>query len=146
MLNLNLSDVDLTTKTVLVRETKNGEERNTYFGVETLRALRAYLKVRKGLGEALWISRNGTRYSGTQLDKVVRQAAKLAGLQGVHIHTLRHTCCTLLLYAGLPLHEVQKLMGHSSIEMTAWYAHTFVSGAAERYLRCSPVDNLKKIA
>ena len=39
------------------------------------------------------------------------------------IHTLRHTCCTRLVSAGVDLRSVQEWMGHSSIDMTQRYAH-----------------------
>jgi integrase len=47
-----------------------------------------------------------------------------AGLSGVRLHDLRHTCVTLLLDAGVPPHIVQAIAGHSGIEVTMTiYAH-----------------------
>jgi integrase len=47
-----------------------------------------------------------------------------AGLPGVRLHDLRHTCVTLLLDAGVPPHIVQAIAGHSGIEVTMTiYAH-----------------------
>ena len=46
-----------------------------------------------------------------------------AGLEGVTLHTLRHTFASQLVMAGVPLKDVQELMGHQSFETTLQYAH-----------------------
>ena len=46
-----------------------------------------------------------------------------AGVPDVHVHDLRHTFASRLVMKRVPLFEVQKLLGHSSMKMTARYAH-----------------------
>lgn len=46
-----------------------------------------------------------------------------ARLADLRVHDLRHTCASWLVQAGVPLLEVSKLLGHSTIEMTERYAH-----------------------
>lgn len=60
----------------------------------------------------------------------IRQIAEAAKAEGIlranlHVspHTFRHTCCTLLLAAGVPVTEVQRHLGHSNIATTMIYAH-----------------------
>ncbi len=48
---------------------------------------------------------------------------KEAHLEGVTLHTLRHTFASQLVMAGVPLRDVQELMGHRSFETTLQYAH-----------------------
>ena len=50
-------------------------------------------------------------------------ARKKAGLADVRIHDLRHTFASTLVNQGVPLYEVQKLLGHSQIRTTERYAH-----------------------
>ncbi|UBH07052.1 hypothetical protein K8P10_002563 [Leucobacter sp. Psy1] len=47
-----------------------------------------------------------------------------AGESPLRFHDLRHTACTLFLRAGVPVHEVQEIMGHASIAVTELYAHS----------------------
>lgn len=51
------------------------------------------------------------------------QARKACGLTHVRWHDLRHTCASWLVQAGVPLHTVSELLGHSSMTMTRRYAH-----------------------
>jgi integrase len=45
------------------------------------------------------------------------------GIEGASFHTLRHTAASLMVQSGVPLYEVQKVLGHSTPLMTERYAH-----------------------
>jgi integrase len=47
----------------------------------------------------------------------------VAGLDDVRIHDLRHTFASVLINKGVSIYEVQRLLGHSSVQMTQRYAH-----------------------
>lgn len=61
-----------------------------------------------------------------------RRAVRLAGIKKITFHQLRHTFCSRLADAGIPLPVIQKLAGHASITMTSRYTH--------------PADELKQSA
>jgi len=48
---------------------------------------------------------------------------KKAGLENITLHTLRHTFASQLALAGVPLRDIQELMGHQSFQTTLQYAH-----------------------
>lgn len=50
-------------------------------------------------------------------------ACSRAGLEGVSFHTLRHTFASRMVQAGLPITDIQQVLGHASIQMTTRYAH-----------------------
>lgn len=57
------------------------------------------------------------------LDKSLRSACKAAEVEGVTLHTLRHTFCTRLAASGVDVRTIQELAGHSRIETTMKYIH-----------------------
>jgi integrase len=58
-------------------------------------------------------------------------ASKKAGIAGVGLHTLRHSAATMMLEAGVPIHVVSRVLGHSGINITVdIYGH--VSSEAGR--------------
>ncbi|MEE8493293.1 MAG: tyrosine-type recombinase/integrase, partial [Nitrospirales bacterium] len=65
----------------------------------------------------------GMPYSLDQVGIAVVRAARRVGLDGVSLHTLRHTFISRLTQAGRPLLEVAALAGHRDIKMTLRYAH-----------------------
>lgn len=64
---------------------------------------------------------NGRRRA--YIDGTLRTVCRMAGLDGVTLHTLRHTFASHLVLNDVTLREVQELMGHASYETTLRYAH-----------------------
>jgi integrase len=61
-----------------------------------------------------------------------------AGLDGVRLHDLRHTCVTMLLKLGIPPHIVRDIVGHSAIEVTMTiYAHVSLEDKRNALARLS---------
>lgn len=55
-----------------------------------------------------------------------RRAREKAGMEHVNFHDLRHSCATIMLGLGVPLHVVRDILGHTSIKSTERYAHAMV--------------------
>ena len=58
------------------------------------------------------------------------EASKLAGLEGVTFHTLRHTSCSRLVQAGVDILGIAEHAGHRSLSMTRRYSHLCIKGRA----------------
>jgi len=58
-----------------------------------------------------------------RLGRRFKLEAARAGIEGVTLHTLRHTCASRLVQAGVSLYAVKEWLGHSTIQMTERYAH-----------------------
>lgn len=105
---------------VRVRRGKGGKYREVPLNGSVCKSLREYLSSHPG-GEWLFVSRQHTCLSPRSAERAVRRYARLAGLEGVTAHTLRHTFCKLLVDAGVSLDRVAALAGHANLSTTGRY-------------------------
>ncbi|NLZ74732.1 tyrosine-type recombinase/integrase [Candidatus Falkowbacteria bacterium] len=111
---------------------KGDKIRTVYFSERAIKALRAYLKERKDMDEALFINykRGSAKSSASRrltvksIEEIVKKYVILSGLPVMATpHTLRHSFATDLLNAGVDLRTVQEFLGHSNIATTQIYTH-----------------------
>ena len=127
MLKLSWDRVDLTANVLRLegRDTKNGKRRAVPLNEEARRALENRGRFRaEHCPDSAWVfsHRKGKRILNVHYGfKAACRRAKLT--RTLRVHDLRHTCASWLVQAGVPLLEVSKLLGHSTIEMTERYAH-----------------------
>jgi len=145
LISLNVGDVNLLSRQILVREGKGGKERVVYFGSTTEKALSRWIKVR---GYAppfapFFCTREGRRLDRRNVQRILERLVKKAGLEGVKVspHRLRHTSATLFVAFGGPLPALQELLGHSSIKTTEIYLH-MAGSLREIHAKASPADRL----
>jgi integrase/recombinase XerD len=128
---LEVKDLLLTKKLLLVRKAKNQRQRYVPVNMQITENLNTYLKQgRKALlspknlkENAFFISKEGKRLSSQSLALRLRKLTKKAGLENVGLHTLRHTIATHLLQSGMPLEDISMFLGHQSLESTQIYTH-----------------------
>ena len=161
-LALRWSDVDLTNGLLRVRGTlsrANGHlvisepktERSrrdvplSPTTVALLRSVKASQAAERLKAASIWVETGlvFTTERGTAVDprnalRAIRTAAKALGMSGVGLHTLRHSFATHMLAAGVPLHTVSELLGHSSVAVTGdVYGHVSTEGARSAVERLS---------
>ena len=72
----------------------------------------------------IYVRENGTRYKTSWLSSTFKHFLKQNGLRQIRFHDLRHTCATMLRHTGVPMEDIQKFLGHSTITTTEGiYAH-----------------------
>lgn len=81
---------------------------------------------------------DGERLTVRTIDRIVKKAARRAGLFGVTPHVLRHSCATHMLENGAPLRIVQELLGHDSIASTQRYLTITTDQVKKSYLKAHP--------
>ena len=126
LINLNWNDINLGNKYLIVRKSKNKNQRIIPLHDRVIELLDLYLTQRLPLkNNALFIGRTGQRIHHNSLKNLFDRYIKIAGLsgKGYTIHTLRHTFATRLLNKDVSLVNIKNLMGHRSLESTQIYLH-----------------------
>ena len=123
LVKLNRADIDFDNRECVVFG-KGNKERKVYFDARTKIHLQKYLGERTDNNEALFVSLTGP-YERLQISGVeirLRKIGKELGLQKVHPHKFRRTLATMAIDKGMPIEQVQQLLGHQSIDTTLQYA------------------------
>jgi site-specific recombinase XerD len=126
LINLNWNDINLGNKYLIVRKSKNKNQRIIPLHDKIIELLDKYLSERLPLiNNALFTGNTNNRIHHNSLKNLFDRYIKIAGLsgKGFTIHTLRHTFATRLLNKDVSLVNIKNLMGHSSLESTQIYLH-----------------------
>lgn len=137
LVRLNRSSINLNSRTCIVFG-KGAKQRETYFDVRTKIELENYLKTRKDKNRALFVterkkSKHGSysRLSINSIEKMIREIGQKTDIENVHPHRFRRTMATRAIDKGMPIEQVQVLLGHTKIDTTMRYAN--VQQANVRY-------------
>ena len=123
LVHLNIEDVDFEKRECVVLG-KGSKERPVYFDARTKIHLRNYLESRNDDNPALFVSMlkpyNRLNISGVEIR--LRELGRKLDITKVHPHKFRRTLATRAIDKGMPIEQVQKLLGHSKIDTTMQYA------------------------
>ncbi|VOU63009.1 integrase/recombinase, phage integrase family protein [Streptococcus pneumoniae] len=122
LVQLNRSDIDFENRECVVFG-KGKKERPVYFDARTKIHLRNYLNDRKDSHPALFVTLVGKvqRLGIAGVEIRLRKLGDKLGIQKVHPHKFRRTLATKAIDKGMPIEQVQKLLGHSKIDTTLAY-------------------------
>ena len=123
LVKLDKADVDFAERSCIVLG-KGNKEREVYFDARTKLHLQEYLEQRTDNDPALFVSKNSphTRLTIGAIQRIVRTLGKQAEIVKVHPHKFRRTLATRAIDKGMPIEQVQRLLGHQKIETTMHYA------------------------
>ena len=131
ILSMKWNQIRLDEGRIYLPITKNGRSRSVIINKKTLDLLHDLSKgkndtVRTRNSEYVFPSRQGTKNRPYLFDirKTLNRVCELAGIENFSTHSLRHTYATWALASGAHLATLQKLLGHSDINMTIRYSHT----------------------
>ncbi len=140
--SLKIADINFEEKTGMIKQAKGKKDRAFNIPKFLFVRLKKHSEKQQAVGEKyLFPGRGGRRMSSRNLQKIVKLAARKAGIKkDVHCHTLRHSFATHLLEDGTDIRFIQQLLGHSSISTTELYTH--VSPESLKKIK-SPIDTLE---
>lgn len=123
LVNLNIDDIDFEERECIVYG-KGDKERRVYFDARTKLHLQNYLKSRNDSSSALFVTMNAPynrlKISGVEIR--LRELGRKLNISKIHPHKFRRTMATRAIDKGMPIEQVQKLLGHQQIDTTMQYA------------------------
>ena len=123
LVKINRDDIDFQERQCVVFG-KGNKEREVYFNARTKIHLKKYLEQRTDTNPALFVSLHEphTRLTISGVEVRLRQLGKRVNLNKVHPHKFRRTLATMAIDKGMPIEQVQKMLGHVKIDTTLHYA------------------------
>lgn len=123
LVNLNIPDINFEERSCIVLG-KGNKQREVYFDAKTKIHLQEYLENRNDNEIALFVSKNKPhqRLSISGIELIIRNIGKNINIDKAYPHKFRRTLATMAIDKGMPIEQVQKLLGHVKIETTMHYA------------------------
>ena len=123
LVKLNREDIDFYERQCVVFG-KGNKERIVYFNARTKIHLQNYLNERTDNNEALFVSLSSphSRLTISGIESRIKELGKRLNMPRVHPHKFRRTLATMAIDRGMPIEQVQKLLGHVRIDTTLRYA------------------------
>ena len=123
LVGLNISDIDFEERECVVYG-KGDKERRVYFDAKAKLHLQNYINSRTDTNPALFVTLDSPyerlKISGVEIR--VRELGRKLNIEKIHPHKFRRTMATRAIDKGMPIDQVQKILGHSQIGTTMQYA------------------------
>ena len=120
---LNISDMNFQERSCIVLG-KGNSEREVYFSAKSKMYIEKYLETRTDDNEALFVSliKPYNRLGISGIEITIRNLGRKSNINKVQLHKFRRTMATMAIDKGMPIEQVQKLLGHIKIDTTMEYA------------------------
>jgi integrase/recombinase XerD len=138
LVNLDVSDIDFDERECIVYG-KGDKERRVYFDAKSNLHIKDYLNDRNDHNPALFVSLNKP-YRRLKINGVeirLRELGRTLGIEKIYPHKFRRTMATRAIDKGMPIEQVQQLLGHQQIDTTMLYAmvnQTNVKNSHKKYI------------
>ena len=146
--NLEMADIDLKERSLKLFG-KGQKERYVPLGITTQKLLWKYINKYRPEPAVprfhnVFLTRDGRPLTGKRVEAIFKKYGRKAGTTGVRCspHTLRHTACVMWLRNGGDLFSLQRITGHSSLEVLRGYVNLAQEDISAAHQRYSAVDNL----
>ena len=143
--NIQIKDVDIENKVIYLRHTKNKRAQVIPLCEALCGILREYMRVRGGGGdEYLFPNKNGVQLTENGLRCTISKYNRRRGVEKTSIHLFRHTFAKkYLVDCGGNAFTLQRLLGHSTLDMTKHYCTIFDADITKNYDSFSPLTQIK---
>jgi integrase/recombinase XerD len=141
--DLKIKDVNFDDDVIILRRTKNGREQIIPMSKAIRAILKEYLKYRKGTAEDfLFCNVNGERLTEAGMRIAIRKYNHKRGVMKTSVHLFRHTFAKKWILNGGDVFRLQKILGHSSMEIVREYVNMFGDDLKRDFDSFNPLDNM----
>ncbi|MFD1453283.1 tyrosine-type recombinase/integrase [Oceanobacillus sojae] len=147
MVEVKVRDIRWEDSQILIKG-KNREDRLVPFQASMLRLLKRWVALRGEVDhDFLFINIDNGPLSKRQLQSRITKYGRMAGIKGVRCspHTLRHTFAKMAVINGANVFHLQKILGHSTLDMVKVYVNLFSMEVADSHKKFSPLESLNRI-
>lgn len=147
LVGLKIPDVNLTNRTLFIKNSKGGIDRLALITQEACNSLEHYLTTIRStfLNEQtqknhyVFLNANGGPLTPRGVEQIVKKMGfELKRPKSLYPHMLRHSLATHLLDAGVDLRSIQELLGHKNLSATQIYTHVSTQKMEEVYQKAAP--------
>lgn len=133
LIDLNLTDIDLITGDISVRQGKGRKPRTVFLGKRGKRAVRAWVKLRGQKEGPLFINRYKERFAYDGLREIMQTRGHQLGIKPPPLHSFRRAFALNCLRGGMDVFTLQRLMGHTDLSTLKWYLAQTTDDLRESY-------------
>jgi integrase/recombinase XerD len=144
-LALELGDVLLKDRELIIRMGKGRKARRVPIQKTCIQILQQYIAARGELDtKALFVNVEDERLGKRTIQENIQEYGKSAGIEGVRVspHTFRHTMAKFYIINGGDIFTLQKILGHSTLDMVRYYVELFSTDIKDQHQKYSPVENM----
>ena len=143
VINILIGNIDFNNNSIILEKTKNRKQQIIPLSNTLSEILREYLRYRKGnTNDYLFCNYTGTQLSKYSLQDNIRKYNRSRGVNKTSIHLFRHTFAKMWILNGGDIFRLQKLLGHSTIDIVKEYVNMFDSDLQKDYDVFNPLENL----
>lgn len=144
--NIKNENVNLTSDVIVLEKTKNRKEQVIPIGATLHAILKEYMSYRGGEPQDyLFCNQSGNKFTEDALKHAISKYNTKRGVRKTSCHVFRHTFAKKWILNGGDIFRLQKLLGHSSIEMVRQYVEMFGEDLQRDYNIFNPLESLNPI-
>ncbi len=142
LLSISLHDLDLRNGKIIIKKGKGSKFRMVFISKKTQKAIHAYLSKRTDFTPYLWITKTKTQLQYSGLRQIIRRRSQDAKIETPSLHSFRRHFALQMLRSGVDIFALQKLMGHSDIQILRRYLQQTEEDIQSAHKLGGPVNNL----
>lgn len=143
LINIKISDIDFENELINYRHTKNRKVQVVPLSNTLKKVVTEYLRYRKGnTDEYLFVNAYGEQLTANVLGQGMFRYHKQLGVDKTGLHRYRHTFAKMWILNGGDVFRLQKLLGHSDLDIVKQYVNMFTNDLKLGYSEFNPLEQV----